>query len=132
MVAHDAPHDMPERGFARDRHIVCQPLLSFLDELEEDASRRPAPGPIFGQHATVRLTGACVREDGCRPVWSQYPQHLCEQIYVGLLEDLRELVDGAFVHGISSRVLPWLPHRDFPPFGFCAAVRSCSNRAKAC
>ena len=30
MVAHNTPHDAPRRGFARDRDIVCQPLLSVV------------------------------------------------------------------------------------------------------
>jgi hypothetical protein len=41
----------------------------LLNELEEDAAKRPAPGPIFGQHAAVGLTLERVCEDGRRPVW---------------------------------------------------------------
>jgi hypothetical protein len=30
MVTHNTPHDACGRGFARDRHIVCQPPLSIV------------------------------------------------------------------------------------------------------
>jgi hypothetical protein len=50
----------------------------LLNALEEDATRRPAPGPSFGPHTAVGLTLERVHEDSRRPVWPQYSEHLCE------------------------------------------------------
>jgi hypothetical protein len=50
----------------------------FLHELEEDASWRPTPRPVFGQHATVGLTLKRVRENGGGPVYPEHAQDLQE------------------------------------------------------
>jgi len=54
------------------------------DELEERPSRGPTPGPIFGQHAPVRLTLERLDEERARPVWTQDREHLGEQGYLTL------------------------------------------------
>src|SRR5207244_6298726 len=61
----------------------------LLDELEEDAARRPAARAVFGEHAAVGLTLERVRKDGGTAVLAQHLQDLREQGAVGFLEGLR-------------------------------------------
>jgi hypothetical protein len=62
-------------------------------ELEEDASRGPAPRPIFGQHTAAILTLERVGEDGGTAVLAQRAQDLQEQGALRFLEGLRQRVN---------------------------------------
>jgi hypothetical protein len=74
----------------------------FPDELEEDAPRRPAPGPVLGEHPAARLTRQRVREDGAAALPPQDPQHRREQWALGLLEGRSQGVNGHGVHTCLS------------------------------